>query len=196
MGRGNITLRNSAASVCQLNWHRLFLLLFCLVLIRAQSPGADERSGQKPEGKVLYNLIIQQPVVCIRPGTNLSLTVELRNDSNRILSIEERGILYMTHFRQIRLSDGDDDIFEARTLDSVSDPMPGRGSVAQLIRLKPGEAFRKAVTYPLSGDFFSRDGVYAMRLTYGAFSDRPANLFKGSLESNEALFQLSVCGVE
>lgn len=176
----------------QLNWYRL-LLLFFLLLISAQSPGADEKIGQNSQGKVLFNLIIQKPVMCIHPGTDLALAIELRNDSNRTLSIEQRGTFYTTHFRQIRLSDEKDDIFEERMLDSVGDPMPGIGPDSQLVRLKPGESFRKEVNYPLSGDFFSRDGIYAMSLTYGAFADKPANLFKGALESNEVLFQLSVC---
>ena len=102
----------------------------------------------------------------------------------------------MTHFRQIRLSDGNDGSYEGRMLDSVGDPMPGTGPDSQLVRLKPGENFRKEVNYPLNGEFFSRDGIYAMRLTYGAFADKPANLFKGTLESNEVLFQLSACDVK
>lgn len=195
MDRSNIILRNRAAGLCQRNTYRLLLLLF-LLLISAQSPGADEKSDQNSQGKVLFSLIIQKPVVCIHPGTNLALAIELRNDSNRTLSIEKRGTFYMTHFRQIRISDENDDIFEGRMLDSVGDPMPGTGTDSQLVRLKPGESFRKEVNYPLNGDFFSRDGIYAMHLTYGAFADKPANLFKGALESNEVLFQLSVCDVK
>jgi hypothetical protein len=172
---------------------RLRLLLLFLVCLSVQSPAADEKSGKDAGGEVIYNLTIRQPDLCMHPDMELGLALEIRNESRRTISIQDRATFYMTHFKQVMLPDSEDHIFKIRYMDSVSDPMPGLESAPRSIRLKPGESFRKNVAYKLPGDFFSEDGIYSMQLTYGVFADKPANLLKGPVDSYKVLFNLSVC---
>jgi hypothetical protein len=178
----------------EINIRRLGSLIIALfaAILSLPSTAADQKGKQGTAGDIIFNLTIRQPIVCLRPDAELELALEIKNGGSSTISVEDRAAFYMTNFRWIVLSDNEPE----RTLNSIGDPMPNLESPPKMILLKPGESFSKTVNYKLKGDFFSREGIYSMQLTYGAFADKPANLFKGSLDSNEVLFQLTECVVQ
>jgi hypothetical protein len=119
----------------------------------------------------------------------LEVEAELRNISGRRISLSPAGLLAHVSFtnRASSLEDG------FRSKESSNDPLPGwKGD--KTVALAPGASYRQMVKLKLDPDFFS-PGVYRVQISYsGKYgANGQAGLFLGSVDSNEALFEVDEC---
>lgn len=129
-----------------------------------------------------YRLILKEPTVC--SGEALEFEIEVRNISDHPVTIDPPGLLYEVSTRGNHEASG-----------SVSDPMSVAGA-AKFVELRPGDAFRKTIAYPMKTSLSNRAGFYHLSTTYASFKDadpeHPA-LYKGLIRSNEVIFEIKDC---
>jgi hypothetical protein len=130
-----------------------------------------------------YRIIVSKPSVCEKQ--NIDLDLELENASDHKVLIDPAGLLY-----QVTISGAGRG--NSSVADRLKPPKP-----AEYVVLAPGDSYRKTLPYPLGEtDLSSHEGIYTIRLSYGQFaapSSKLPNLYRGSVESNEALFEIKVC---
>lgn len=145
----------------------------------------------KPAAPLLFRIVLPRAVVCAEER-NLEVEAELRNVSDHLVSLSPAGIRSQVSFtnRASSLEDG------FRSKNSSSDPMPGakEGSV---VTLAPGESCRRVLKLELDRDFFP-PGVYRVQVSYSGRYGGTKNrgVFLGSIDSNEALFEVDDCQPE
>jgi hypothetical protein len=113
----------------------------------------------------------------------MSLELELENTSSHRVLLDPTALLYSVNI--------------SRTGGSIVPTGDRMGKITpdQLVALEAGSSYRKTVSYPLQGKFFSV-GLYSIHATYGQFADfspKVPDLYIGVVESNRVLFEIKDC---
>lgn len=145
----------------------------------------------KPAAPLLFRIVLPRAVMCIG-DRNLEVEAELRNISDHTVSLSPAGIQAQVSFtnRASSLEDG------FRSKNSSSDPLPGSKD-GNVVTLAPGESYRRVLKLELDRDFFS-PGVYRLQISYsGRYGGaKKEGVFLGTIDSNEALFEVDDCQPE
>jgi hypothetical protein len=162
-------------------------ILLCLIIFacvplpsvcqKARTEGASDKAPLR------YRLVVLKPSVC--PKESLTLELELRNTSRHRVLIDRTGLLYQVSILGERHGEGS-------TGDRFGEPTKD-----EVVALEPGESYRRTISYPLRDSAFSEtERVHSIRVTYGQFfkpSPKFPELFKGVVESNKVLFEVTYC---
>lgn len=69
-----------------------------------------------------------------------------------------------------------------------------------LVMLTPGSSHRRSILLPLADSFYRTDGIYRLSLSYSGdlqakrgAGGKVSNLLKGTLDSNEIIFEIRDC---
>ena len=155
------------------------LFLFCY---QSAPFGQSANARQIAKQPLRYRLIVSEPTVCRNEGINLEL--ELENTSSHRVLIDSTALLYSVSVSRA-----------GGALVPTGDRM-GKITPDQLVALEGGGSYRKTISYPLQGKFFSV-GLYSIHVTYGQFVDfspKVPDLYIGAVESNRVLFEIKDCG--
>lgn len=164
---------------------RTILITAAVLLVSARFSGWSQgiSKGQPEDNHPLqFRVIAVPPTSCV--GGHIDLELELRNITGRQVVIDPRGISYQISFTSEH---------GGRTVTSDPGPNPSSG---QLITLNQNDSFRKTMMYGLDDPFFSTEGVYRVKLAYGQFaraSSSQPHLYRGTIDSNEILFEIHAC---
>jgi hypothetical protein len=158
------------------------VMAFCAVL------AGGTLTQKKPEPPVLFRIVLPCPEMCVG-DRYLEVEAELRNISEHPISLSASGIRAQVSFMNLArsLQDG----FRSNTISS--DPIPD-GRSNNVVTLTPGQSYRQPLKLELDHDFFST-GVYSVQIAYsGRYgAGRAEGLFLGTVDSNEALFEITDC---
>ena len=154
------------------------LFLFCYQYAPL-GRGASTREVEKQP--LRYRFVISEPTVCRNEG--ISLELELENTSSHRVLVDPTALLYSVNI--------------SRTGGSIVPTGDRMGKITpdQLVALEAGDSYRKTVSYPLQGKFFSV-GLYSIHVTYGQFADfspEVPDVYIGVVESNRVLFEIKGC---
>jgi hypothetical protein len=172
------------------SWLHLIALIALLSLQVAGLPAsvrADE-TEERSQPPLILELRTSHPVQCV--GSWLDLQAELKNVSDAPILVDPVGLWYRVSVTTFRSSDtgggGASKTF-------VGDHGPDGN--AKFIVLTPGEVYTASRRFSLKEGFFSKAGVYNLTVAYGQFqrSHEGAELFVGTIQSNEVEFQLVSC---
>jgi hypothetical protein len=149
-------------------------------------PQGPAKAVARKEPPLRYRIIASKPSVCLAQGLNLEL--ELENTSAHKVTIDRHGLFYQVGLSGVSFS-GEGRV-KSWTGDDMKKPLPD-----QFVTLEPGQSYRKTVPYDLKS-FDSSPGVYRIQATYGQFmhaSPAVPDLFRGTVDSNEILFEVLDC---
>jgi hypothetical protein len=169
--------------MAQTNRRRVRIITAVLMTIATASiarPYPQSRDFSLPPLKL--GVIISNPDACL--SKTVKLEIELQNVSDKRVVIDPKGIFYQISFSS-----------RTGAMGSTHDVGNSEEEV-QYLSLQPGESFRKQITYPINTHFFSTPGLYRVQIIYGQFKDTPPaalDLYRGAVESNVALFEISEC---
>jgi hypothetical protein len=141
-----------------------------------------------PTTPLLFRIVLPHAVMCVG-DRHLEVEAELRNISQHPISLSPAGIQAQVSYtnRACSIDDG----FRSNTIST--DPAPGWKS-DKVVTLAPGASYRQTLKLELDRDFFPA-GVYRVQIgysgRYGVGSQEA--LFVGTLNSNEALFEVGDC---
>jgi hypothetical protein len=156
--------------------------LFFLFCYQSAPFCLSANTGQVEKQPLRYRFIVSEPSVCRNDG--ISLELELENTSSHRVLIDPTALLYSVSISRA-----------GGALVPTGDRM-GKITPDQLVALEAGRSYRKTISYPLQGKFFSV-GLYSIHATYGQFeefSPKVPDLYTGVVESNKVLFEIKDCG--
>lgn len=136
-------------------------------------------------------LLLPTPKSCVGAG-HIDGEVAIRNTGAESIIVPLTGVGSSIQFSAYSAGDKLSPGFE--TLDIRADPWPTGSRPPKQIILRPGESYWVNVNFALEKDFFSKPGIYDVRIDLtAAESDTPKDAFSGSLESNWVYFELEDC---
>lgn len=168
---------------------RLFLIIsvFCTVVL-------SQASGQSEAPLKLTISIKGQSCV----GKKLVFVSQIQNTSSRDQLIDIRNVrLYRTDIAFDKSSSETIPTPKVRT--SFGDGfLAGKNTLKKHLRLlKPGQSFEDEFEIdPVKDTFYDAVGKYVIQIGYGQYArleNTKGNLFVGSIDSNELVFQIRAC---
>ena len=153
-------------------------LLFCYSSVPFGQSANTRQVEKQPLG---YRLIVSEPTVCRNEG--ISLELELENTSSHRVLIDPTALLYSVSISRA-----------GGALVPTGDRM-GKITPDRLVTLEAGSSYKKTISYPLQGKFFSV-GLYSLHVTYGQFAEfspKVPDLYIGVVKSNRVLFEIKDC---
>ena len=162
--------------------------LLSLIMVVSAVISGGTPAQTRATAPVLFRIVLPRAVMCVG-DRHLEVEAELRNISAHPISLSPAGIRAQVSFTNRACSL--EDSFRSNSISA--DPVPGWKS-DKVVTLAPGASYRHAFKLELDRDFFPR-GVYRVQIGYSAMfgRSREENLFVGSVESNEALFEIDDC---